>query len=134
MNSPHDPTEDGGDPRRYHDRRNRHRGPAAPGSTGRPPGRKATQLAEQVRELVSALLAASADDRLRSLEIGGVTPAPDSSRMLVVVRAGGEVTEAEAALAAAASWLRLGVAEGITRKRVPVLAFGVVAAGGQGAA
>ena len=128
MTQPFDPTEseDGSDPRLFHDRRGRHRPPAAPGSTGHPPGRKAVQLADQVRELVSGLLASSGDDGLRSLEVLSVTPAPDSSRMLIVVRCAGPVAETEARLAAAAGWLRVGVAEGVTRRRVPGLAFGVV--------
>ena len=98
--------------------------PAAPGSTGRPPGRKTVQLAGQVRELVSGLLASSADDDLRSLEVVSVTPAPDSSRMLVV-RGDGDAATTEARLLAAAGWLRVGVAEGVTRRRVPGLAFAV---------
>ena len=121
-----EPDEDGSDPRRYHDRRGRHRPKAAPGSTGRPPGRKATQLANQVRELVGGLLAGSADGVLRACEVLSVTPAPDSSRMLVLVRSDDDAATVEQALHAASGWLRVGVAEGVTRKKVPGLAFGVV--------
>ena len=120
-------SEDGSDPRLFHDRRGRHRPPAAPGSTGRPPGRKAVQLADQVRELVAGLLAASGDEVLRGLEVVEVKPAPDSSRMLIIVRGDGDAAEIKLRLVAAAGWLRVGVAEGVTRRRVPLLAFGVVA-------
>lgn len=117
--------EDGSDPRRYHDRRGRHRPPAAPGSTGRPPGRKAVQLAGQIHQLISGLLAACGDDALRALEVVSVTPAPDSPRMHIVVRGEGSAGEIAAKLDAAAGWLRVGVAAGVTRRRVPGLAFGV---------
>src|SRR4051794_7827374 len=53
--------------------------------TGPVPNRKALQLCGQVDRLLTALLAESGDDVLRDLAVIGVVPAPNTSRLLVVV-------------------------------------------------
>jgi ribosome-binding factor A len=65
---------------------------------------------------------------LQNLLVAEVTPAPDASQLLVVLTPApgsppltGEVVDA--ALRAAAGWLRTEVAAAITRKRAPKLTF-----------
>ena len=75
--------DDGQDPVRYHDRRRRHATASGPGG----PGRKARQLCDQIRELLTLALAGAADDRLHAIQVAAVLPAPNAGRLLVVVRA-----------------------------------------------
>lgn len=108
--------DDGQDPVRYHDRRRRHTTASGPGG----PGRKARQLGDQVRELLTQALAGAADDRLHAVRVAAVLPAPNAGRLLIVVIAD---VENFAALLEAQAWLRAEVAAGITRRRMPELTF-----------
>src|SRR6516162_7232294 len=67
--------EDGRDPRL--DRRD---------GSGKVGNRKALQLCSQVARTLMGVLAECGDDVLRDLVIESVTPAPNSSRLLVTVR------------------------------------------------
>src|SRR5205085_8961574 len=91
--------------------------------------RKARQLCGQVGDTLSLVLAGECgDDVLRNLQVIAVTPAPDSSQLLVLVgpAAGGQPAdraEVLARLSAAAGRLRSEVAAAITRRRAPALLF-----------
>jgi ribosome-binding factor A len=98
-------------------------------------GRKSHQLCAQVADTLSQIFGGECgDDILQSLTVLDVTPAPDSSQLLVqlgpispeIVLAADVVN---AALDRAAGWLRTEVAEAITRKRAPRLMFRYVPAG-----
>jgi ribosome-binding factor A len=112
--------DDGQDPRRFFDRRVRGK-----------PNRKALQLCAQASDAISHALACDRSEILRDLLVVAVVPAPDSSRLLVrlsLFRKGDEgmLEQAAAALAEAKGRLRREVAEAVTRKRAPDLAFEVV--------
>lgn len=94
--------------------------------------RKARQLCQQVAEVVSLVLAGDfGDERLHNLCVESVTPAPDSSQLLVVVAPAiaGErlsVVEVRKLLGAVEGHVRAQVAAAITRKRAPRLMFEVL--------
>ncbi len=105
-----------------------------PRHTRRRPARKKTnrktqQLCKQIEEALHLAFATLGDDELEELFIVRVEPAPDASRLLVVVAPldpKSEMTEAEAlaALARAGGLLRSAVTSAIHRKRAPGLTFG----------
>jgi ribosome-binding factor A len=101
----------------------------SPTRATRKPDRKLMQLCSQVAETLSQVLSGECDDDiLRSLHVAAVTPAPDSSQLLVVVApalAGERVNPPEvlARLSARAGKLRSEVAAAITRRRAPRLVF-----------
>ena len=91
--------------------------------------RKLLQLCSQVAETLSQVLSGECDDDvLRGLHVAAVTPAPDSSQLLVVVAPAlpGErlnPSEVLTRLSARAGRLRGEVAAAITRRRAPRLLF-----------
>ena len=91
--------------------------------------RKAKQLGRQVAETLEAVFAGdSRDDVLRGLRVVSVTPAPDSSRLLVTVAPLPPFDDLDPAdllgrLARASGRLRSEVASAITRKHAPVLTY-----------
>lgn len=96
----------------------------------RPTGRKSRQLCAQVAESLSLAMAATAgDDIVAGMTVLAVEPAPDTSRMLVTVAPpkGEDLDPGEivARLDQAAPRLRAEVAQSITRRRAPSLAFRV---------
>ncbi len=90
---------------------------------------KDQQLCAQVAALVGVALAELDDPVLASLTVASVAPAPDASRVLVTVLDpdGHPVDEVVARLFRLRGHLRAEVAVGVTRKRVPDLAFAVAA-------
>jgi ribosome-binding factor A len=110
--------EDGVDPRlQSHDASNRSQ------------GRKALQLCRQVERTLNHLLAwDTGDERLADLIVQSVVPAPNASRLLVLVSAPGTIPLADvlAGLARHAGRLRSAVAQSIHRRRTPELAFRIV--------
>jgi ribosome-binding factor A len=99
------------------------------GDSRRRSDRKVRQLCSQVAETLSYVLAGECDDDLlRSLQIVQVEPAPDSSRLLVIVRldplnAIVDPRRVLDRLKMVAGKLRCEVARAITRKRAPKLTF-----------
>ena len=92
------------------------------GSSGKP-DHKARQLCRQVADVLGSLL----DD----LQVVGVEPMPDSTRLLVTVtpKLPDDPNDPAAILGRlnlSASWLRGEVAAAITRRRVPLLSYRVV--------
>ncbi len=91
---------------------------------------KQQQLCSQVAQTISLSLGDSTDHRLHDLVVQSVVPAPDGSRLLVIV-APSEVVEFDSlddilgALEGARTWLRRQVAAEIHRKRAPELIFQV---------
>jgi len=119
-----------------HDNRRRHE-PARDGidpdsffsiSTSRRAERKERQLCRQAQEALSFALPAQDDDLLRDLWLVDVEPAPDASRLCVVVQAprGADPDDVYARLERVSAWLRSEVAQAITRKRAPTLLFRVL--------
>ena len=94
--------------------------------------RKAKQLCRQIAETLDQVLTGEiSDDLLRGLQVSGVMPAPDSSRLLVTLYSdcGPEEfnrDEIELRLAARHGQLRCAIAASITRKKTPTLVFNVV--------
>jgi len=96
--------------------------------------RKALQLCAQIAQALSLVLNESRDELLRSLMVETVEPAPDSTRVLVSVSlpAGTHhVSRSDVLqrLHGACGRLRTEAAAAIHRKRVPELAFCVLASG-----
>jgi ribosome-binding factor A len=94
--------------------------------------RKAHQLCSQVADTLNLVLGECGDEILRNLQVVAVTPAPDSSQLLVLVAPAIEGEPANpgevlARLSAAAGRLRGEVAAAITRRRAPKLSFQFVA-------
>jgi ribosome-binding factor A len=95
--------------------------------------RKALQLCHQVAETLEEVLAECGDAVLQALRVLDVEPAPDGSRLLVTV--GVEALSNEKVdpdrvhdhLSRASGHLRNEVAGAITRKRIPVLVYRLVA-------
>lgn len=112
--------EDGSDPRR----------PFVHSPNERQQGRKAKQLCRQVETALGYVLAGDeADPLLESLQVVSVSPAPNSSRLLVTVWADGESIDRQAIhdrLQRHAGRLRTEIAAAITRRRAPTLIFNVV--------
>ncbi len=94
--------------------------------------RRVRQLCKQVYRAVSAALGGICNDPvLQDLEIMSVEPAPDASNLLVAVRQAGDidsVSEAEIRMKLndARGFLRLEIANAITRKKVPELTFCII--------
>jgi ribosome-binding factor A len=92
--------------------------------------RKTLQLCRQVAETLGSVLAGQCDDVvLQGLDVVDISPAPDASRLLVMVRPldpeePGRVLER---LDRASGRLRSEVAAAITRRKTPVLAFRLAA-------
>ena len=94
--------------------------------------RKAQQLCHQVSETLSLVLSGELGDELQDLRIVAVTPAPDSSQLLVLVAPAlaDSAVDPDAAIARlelVAGSLRSEVAASITRRRAPKLLFQFVA-------
>jgi ribosome-binding factor A len=100
-------------------------------TTRKPTNRKALQLSGQVMETLNYALAWECGDPiLQDLTIDSVTPAPNSTHLLVTVRlpAAGDGPKADVVLEhlqRASGKLRAEVAAAIHRKRVPELTFRV---------
>ena len=101
-------------------------------STGIPhrrDGRKAKQLCRQVAETLDLVLSGDCrDDLIQSLHVVSVEPAPNSSRLLVVVTSDLPAEQYDwhrimDRLRQQAGRLRAEVAASINRKKVPLLAF-----------
>jgi ribosome-binding factor A len=95
------------------------------------PNRKALQLCGEVQQTLSLVLADCGEDCLRGLEVTGVIPAPDSTRLLVSLAAlpSASLEDHSAVMAAlerASPFLRSEVAAAIHRKKVPELVLRVV--------
>jgi ribosome-binding factor A len=92
--------------------------------------RKERQLCRQAMEAVSEALADLDDGLLQSVWVMEVEPAPDASRLAVIVQAppGAPLEEVAARLERVAGYLRAEVADAITRKRAPTLTFRVLPA------
>lgn len=90
--------------------------------------RKERQLCRQVHEALGVALAAQRDPVLQDLWVLDVEPAPDASRLCIVLGApgGSRVDEILGRLEGAAGYLRAEVASAITRKRTPTLTYRVV--------
>ncbi len=92
---------------------------------------KQGQLCSQVAQAISLTLGDSTDPRLHDLAVQSVMPAPDGSRLLVIVvpSEGAELDSLDdilGALEGARTWLRRQVAAEIHRKRAPDLIFQVL--------
>ena len=100
-------------------------------------GRKTAQLCAQVRRALHGLIGpGNADPALEGLRVEDVEPAPDSSRLRVIVSAPGNagpdgIAAARLRLAALTPRLRFEVAGAISRKRVPELCFAVQVRAGE---
>jgi ribosome-binding factor A len=92
--------------------------------------RKALQLCKQVAETLNLALAGCADPLLNDLLVVEVRPAPDSTRMLVLVQSATKsqlaVPEVREHLERALGMLRQEVARQIHRRKTPDLAFNVL--------
>ena len=93
--------------------------------------RKSLRLCRQVFHCLSMVLADCDDAMMQSLSVADVIPAPDSSRLLVLLDMDRQVTDvtSEQLLARAVAQvprLRSEIASSIHRKRVPTLALQIV--------
>ncbi|MEJ7729835.1 MAG: ribosome-binding factor A [Polyangiaceae bacterium] len=90
--------------------------------------RKVRQLCRQVQEAVGAALGSLDDDLLNAAWVAGVEPEPDASRLVVFIEVDGDTPSERvfARLERVAGWVRGEVAQAITRKRTPALAFRVL--------
>jgi len=86
---------------------------------------RTASLCAQARRAIESALCGCADERLDGLYVEDVSPAPNASRLLVVLRGSSDIDAEEVrdALAGAEGLLRSEVAAAITRKRTPRLAF-----------
>lgn len=97
--------------------------------------RKTLQLCQQVGRTLSYVLSGECDDDLlRDLVVESVTPCPDASRLMVHVRPLTLANQVDpvailARLAAHHERLRFEVANSITRRKAPELAFQVITEG-----
>lgn len=96
------------------------------GKQGSQPDRKALQLARQVQRALTFALAETGDTLLLEAYIEDVKPAPDANHLLVSVRGGGDPIALLAALHKHTGRLRSAVAEAITRRKAPELAWQIV--------
>lgn len=91
--------------------------------------RKVQQLCREVERTLGGALGECSDERVRNLVVVMVEPAPDASRLLVVVAPMDRSTSAEEMAAQLASverakgFLRQEIARVLQRKRTPELAF-----------
>jgi len=94
---------------------------------------RTASLCAQVRRALETAFAFLADERLESVFVEEVSPAPNASRLLVVLRcfveAEIDLEETRAALAGAEGLLRTEVAVAIHRKRTPHLHYVLLASG-----
>lgn len=90
--------------------------------------RKERQLCRQAREALSEALATLDDGVLMDVWVAAVEPAPDGSRLAVIVQAPRDapLDEVRARLDRVAGYLRAEVAGAIHRKRAPTLVFQVL--------
>ncbi|AMV35990.1 ribosome-binding factor A [Planctomyces sp. SH-PL62] len=111
----------------------RRRGSRGGGPT-EPKDRKAMQLCHQVAVTLSEVLADCGDPLLQGLQVVGVEPAPDASRLSVALACddGRTLERIEDHLAKASGHIRGEVAQAITRKRTPVLIYHLAPAGALG--
>ena len=95
---------------------------------GRRADRKERQLCRQVQEAIGEALSALDDVVLSDVWICSVEPAPDASRLAVLVRAPREADPdgVKERLGRVSGYLRTEVAQAISRKRVPTLVFEVL--------
>lgn len=86
---------------------------------------KDAQLCRAVRETLSLAIAESRDERLSSLFVVDVVPAPDASRLAVQIDAPAELDarEVHAALERIGPRLRAEIAASVQRKKTPTLVF-----------
>lgn len=95
---------------------------------------RVAQLCRQVAEALDLVLSGEMrDELLQSLRVASVTPAPDSSRLMVTLYSGltaeeFERSEIEARLARQSGRLRCAVAAAITRRKTPNLTYVIMAA------
>lgn len=92
----------------------------------KPHDRKTLQLARQVQRALSFALSETGDDLLLTAYVEDVQPAPGAGHLLVSVRGDGDPLALLNALLANTGKLRQAVAEAITRRKAPELAFQVV--------
>lgn len=92
----------------------------------RGPDRKALQLARQVQRALTFALAETGNELLLTAYVEEVQPAPDATHMLVSVRGEGEPRALLNALHEQTGRLRSAVAEAITRRKAPELAWQIV--------
>lgn len=90
--------------------------------------RKERQLCRQVHEALGEALSTVEDPALWDVWIEAVEPAPDASRLAVIVRCppDSDPSDIEERLARVAGQLRMEVAQAITRKRAPTLQYEVL--------
>jgi ribosome-binding factor A len=95
---------------------------------------KTAQLCRQVFRTLSLEIGMADDDALLDVSVEAVEPAPDASRLHVLIRQSSHSQhpriEIEAALERQRGKLRAYVAAAITRKRAPELAFVVIGPAG----
>lgn len=84
------------------------------------------QLCRQVQRALSFAIGETGDDALLDVYVEDVQPAPDASRMLVSVHTQSDPLAVIQALDARSGQLRSAVAEAITRRKAPELAWQVV--------
>ena len=92
---------------------------------------RTASLCAQVRRALEIAFGCAADERLTSVWVEEVSPAPNASRLRIVVRCatapGVDTEDIEAAIAGARGWLRSQVAAAIHRKRTPELHYVLLA-------
>lgn len=90
--------------------------------------RKERQLCRQVREAIGEALSSLDDDVLMDVWVCDVTPAPDASRLAVLVRGPRDrpPEQVKERLERVSGYLRTEVAAAITRKRTPTLTFEIL--------
>jgi ribosome-binding factor A len=88
--------------------------------------RKTMQLCRQVQKALTFALGETGDELLLLAYVEDVEPAPDTTHMLVSVRAEGDPIAVMQALYANTGKLRSAVAQAITRRKAPDLAFKLV--------
>lgn len=95
---------------------------------GRRADRKERQLCRQVQEAIGEALSTLEDGVLSGVWICGVEPAPDASRLAVLVRVSDDTApeRVKERLGRVSGYLRTEVAQAISRKRVPTLVFEVL--------
>ena len=92
---------------------------------GRRPDRKERQLCRQIHEAISQALSTVDDDLLLSVWVEAVEPAPDASRLAVLLRAPEHTSPdlVKERIERVSGYLRAEVAAAISRKRTPTLAY-----------
>lgn len=99
-----------------------------PGGGPQRADRKERQLCQQVQEAIGEALSALDDEALSEVYVCAVEPAPDASRLAVLIRAPESSAPDLVAerLGRVSGYLRGEVAAAISRKRVPTLTFEVL--------